>query len=175
MFSLLKSTSQDPAKPSDAGFTLIELLVAIGIMAIVLGLAVISIPNHDERHWRDDLDKLVATLNIAQEESAMSGMPMMVEIDSTGWRFSLPTANGSRNTPSGAAINNNPSSMSQTSGLMPDVYRSQTWSKPVEMTSLQLTLGREQVTQVLQIPIKQENRQAVLIRNTRGRFSWSNS
>ena len=48
---------------SDAGFALIELLVAIAILAVVLGVAVLAIPNHDERYWRDNLDQLVSSLN----------------------------------------------------------------------------------------------------------------
>jgi hypothetical protein len=66
---------------------------------------------------------------------------------------------------------------------MPDVYRPQSWYKPVEIAPLQLTLGGEQVTQVLQIPLRQvtgsraqlnplDTRQALLMRNRNGRFSW---
>jgi len=72
------------------------------------------------------------------------------------------------------------SPVSNPSGLMPDVYRPQAWYKPVEIAPLQLTLGGEQVAQVLQIPIKQvtgsgaqDTRQAILIRNRNGRFSWA--
>jgi hypothetical protein len=58
---------------------------------------------------------------------------------------------------------------------MPDVYRPQAWHKPVEMAPLQMTLGGEQVTQAMQIPIKQDNRQAIVSRNSNGRFSWLTS
>jgi len=182
----------DLKKAADAGFTLIELLVAIAIMAIVLGVAVLAIPNHDERYWKDNLDQLVSSLNLAQEESAMSGTPMIAQIDSAGWRFLLPNINGANisNASSSQAIslagngsggsNGNMSPSNNSSGLMPDVYRPQAWYKPVEMAPLQLTLGSEQVAQVMQIPIKQvtgsgvqETRQAILIRNRNGRFSWT--
>lgn len=175
-----------------AGFTLIELLIAIAIMAIVMGVAVLAIPNHDDRYWRDNLDQLVGSLNMAQEESVMAGTPIMVQIDSVGWRFFTPTANGSTTMmgssasstgsnqiaggsvglggSSNAASTNSP--LMGSNGLMPDVYRPQIWSKPVEIAALQLSLGGEQVTQALQIPLKQENRQAVLMRNKNGRFSW---
>jgi len=178
-----------------AGFTLIELLIAIAIMAIVMGVAVLAIPNHDDRYWRDNLDQLVGSLNMAQEESVMAGTPIMVQIDSVGWRFFTPTANGSTTMmgssassasstgsnqiaggsvglggSSNAASTNSP--LMGSNGLMPDVYRPQIWSKPVEIAALQLSLGGEQVTQALQIPLKQESRQAVLIRNKNGRFSW---
>jgi len=164
-------------------------------MAIVMGVAVLAIPNHDDRYWRDNLDQLVGSLNMAQEESVMAGTPIMVQIDSVGWRFFTPTANGSNTMmgssassasstgsnqiaggsvglggSSNAASTNSP--LMGSNGLMPDVYRPQIWSKPVEIAALQLSLGGEQVTQALQIPLKQESRQAVLIRNKNGRFSW---
>ena len=172
------------------GFTLTELLVAIAIMAVMLGIAVLAIPNHDDRYWRDNLDQLVSSLNLAQEESAMSGTPMIAQVDSAGWRFFVPNANGAYGSMGSSGLGGQAATLgnsavsavnpvSNSSGLMPDVYRSQSWYKPVEIAPLQLTLGGEQVTQVLQIPIKQvtgsgaqDTRQAVLIRNRNGRFSW---
>ena len=197
--SMLTSSSSKMRRAADAGFTLIELLVAIAIMAVMLGVAVLAIPNHDERYWKDNLDQLVSSLNLAQDESAMSGTPMIAQIDSVGWRFFVPNSNGaygsqgstgsmgsSPNASGGQAISlaGNGSSgavspVNNPSGLMPDVYRPQSWYKPVEIAPLQLTLGGEQVAQVLQIPIKQvtgsgaqDIRQAILIRNRNGRFSW---
>ena len=201
------SVVSDLRRAGDAGFTLIELMVAIAIMAVILGVAVLAIPNHDERYWKDNLDQLVSSLNLAQEESAMSGTPMIAQIDSAGWRFFVPNVNGangangtnsaigsygssasrSSNTPSGQSLalsgNAGVSPVNNPSGLMPDVYRPHSWYKPVEIAPLQLTLGEEQVVQVLQIPIKQvtgsgaqlnasDTRQAVIIRNRNGRFSW---
>jgi type II secretion system protein H len=183
-------------RKSDAGFTLIEILVAIAVMAVILAVAVLAIPNHDDRYWRDNLDQLVSSLNLAQEESAMSGTPMIAQIDSAGWRFFIPNANGagataaygtssmgqSGNTVALGGSNNVPSPIAaNSSGLLPDVYKAQSWYKPVDMAPTQLTLGGEQVAQVLQIPIKQVNAQAngqagaqaILIRNSNGRFSWT--
>ena len=173
---------------SEAGFTLVELLLAIAVMAVILAVAVLAIPNHDDRYWRDNLDQLVASLNLAQEESAMSGTTMIAQIDSTGWRFFIPNASASSSYGAGAYGN---TSIGQSggalaiggSGLVPDVYRAQSWYKPVDMVPVQLTLGGEQVAQVLQIPIQQVRNQgnsqsaamALLIRNKNGRFSWIKS
>jgi len=145
---------------SEAGFTLIEFLVAIAVISVLLGVAVLALPNHDERYWRDNLDQLVSSLNFAQEESAMSGTPMVAQVDTLGWRFSMPQS-------AVTAAGGNPGST-----FLPDVYRAQTWHKPVEITPVQLSLGGERITEPLQLPIKQENRQAVLIRSTSGRFQW---
>lgn len=177
----MRNSTHQLKKAIDAGFTLIEMMVAIAIIAIVLGVAMIALPNHDERYWKDNLNQLVASLNLAQEESAMSGSPMLVQIDSAGWRFFVPYVNGGASIASSGNVAMSPAG--NTSALIPDVYRPQSWHKPVEMAPLQLTLGGEQVTQVLQIPIKQvtgngaqlntsDTRQAVLIRNRNGRFSW---
>jgi len=195
----------------EGGFTLLELLVAITIMAIMLGVASLAIPNHDERYWRDNLDQLTSSLNMAQEESLMTGMPILIQIDSVGWRFLLPTLNGpdlsmgnyggnSAGNSAGSSagnmagnnammgsnamggnkvgiggISNNAVSQSPllgSNGLMPDVYQPQVWRNPVQVASMQLTLGGEQVTQALQIPLKQANRQATLIRDNNGFFRW---
>lgn len=145
---------------SEAGFTLIELLVAMAVMALLLGVAVLVMPNHDERYWRDNLDQLVSTLNFAQDESAMSGMPMVAQIDELGWRFSLPLSTV------GVASGNFGNT------FLPDAYPAQHWHKSVEMVSMRLSLGGEAITESLQIPIRQEGREAVLLRSTSGRFQW---
>lgn len=184
-------------KPSlvqaEAGFTLIEMLVALAVFAIVMAVAVLTIPNHDDRYWRDNLDQLVSSLNMAQEESAMSGMTMVAQIDGNGWRFFVPGAVGGASGANSAGISagsmtlggsnaaNNvpPPGFNNSNGLMPDVYQAKSWYKPVDIAPLQLTLGGEQVTEVLQIPIRQVSgadiRQAILIRNRNGRFSWNKS
>jgi len=164
---------------SQGGFTLVEMLVAITILAILMAVAVLTIPNHDDRYWRDNLDQLVGSLNMAQEESALSGTTMLVQIDAQGWRF-IPITGAPSNAPNAmismGGLGSNPPSAQQSiagaSGLMPDVYRSQIWHKPVVIEPVQLSLGGEVITAAVQIPLAQEQRRALLIRATNGRFSW---
>jgi len=147
------------------------MLVAMTILAILMVVAMLAIPNHDDRYWRDNLDKLVSSLNMAQEESILSGTTMLVQIDASGWRFA-PVTSGA---PVSALINVGGATVNpatNVSGLMPDVYSPQTWHQPVVIEPVQLTLGGEVVTQALQIPISQEQRRAILLRSTNGRFSW---
>ena len=159
-----------------AGFTLIEMLVAITILAILLAVAVLAIPNHDERYWRDNLDQLVSSLNMAQEESAMSGNPITAQIDTAGWRFYAPIPNSSVTAMIGlGGVVSNARGNSGTvtnNGLMPDVYLPKAWYKPVEIAPVKLSLGGEAITPVLQIQIGQEQRRAVLLRSSSGRFRW---
>jgi len=145
---------------SERGFTLIEMLLVLSIVAILLTVAVLTIPNHDERNWRNNLDQLVTSLNAAQDESQMTGVPMRAEIDESGWRFS-------KSDPMTQARDSN-----QPATFIPDAYKAQTWSKPVMMGPLQLNLGSEYVSEGLRAAIEQDKRTATLIRSNDGHFNW---
>ena len=146
--------------PSESGFTLIEMLLVLSIVAILLTVAVLTIPNHDERNWRNNLDQLVASLNAAQDESQMTGVPMRAEIGESGWRFS-------KSDPMTQTRDSN-----QPATFIPDAYKAQAWSKPVMMDPLQLNLGAEYVSEGLRTTIEQDKRTATLIRSNDGHFSW---
>ena len=149
-----------PPKSSDGGFTLIEMLLALTIVAILLGVAVLAIPNHDERYWRNNLDQLVSTLNAAQDESQSSGIPVSVAINQLGWRFSKPTRTGQAQDPT------------LTNTFIPEAYKPHLWIKPVNVEPFQFNLGTEYVNEELRIPLEQEKRLAILIRSNDGRFYW---
>lgn len=162
---------------AESGFTLIEMLVAITILVIMMAIAALTIPNHDDRYWRDNLDQLVSSLNLAQEESALSGTTMFIQIDALGWRFSqTPNSSASSQLMGFGGTFSNPVNVPTprgSSGLMPDVYAPQLWYKPVVIEPVQLSLGGETIAQAIRIPIAQEQRRALLIRNTNGRFAWA--
>ena len=162
---ILESNKVSGATPAasfiDGGFTLIEMLIALTIVAVLLSLAVLAIPNHDERSWQNNLDQLTATLNAAQDESQSSGIPMRVEIDGSGWRFYKRDL-----------VDQTPSLTPQ-STFIPDAYKAQAWSKPVIISPVQFSLGSEYVTEESRISIEQEKRNATLLRSRDGHFSWT--
>ena len=149
-----------PPSSSDGGFTLIEMLLALTIVAILLGVAVLTIPNHDERYWRNNLDELVSTLNAAQDESQSSGIPVSVAINQLGWRFSKTTCTGQAQDPT------------LTNTFIPEAYKPHAWFKPVSVEPIQLNLGSGYVNEELKIPLEQEKRLAILIRSNDGHFYW---
>jgi general secretion pathway protein H len=140
----------------ESGFTLIEILIVITIMAIVMSMASLAIPNHEIRYWREDLDHLTGTLNLAAEESAAGGLPITAEIDSQGWRFYQ---------------GNTPTSLH----VLRDVYAPQQWHSPVEMESIKLVMGNEFVVSPARFSISQKDRQAFLIRKNSGIYYWTPS
>jgi hypothetical protein len=139
----------------------------------------LTIPNHDERYWRDDLNQLVSSLNLAQEETSISGIGMLVQIDSQGWRFApnaldlaalaaRPTVGvgvvGVTASPNFNAV--------LSGGTLPDVYRAQNWHKPVIMQPIELSLNTEPITSAWQMTVVQDQRKAIVQRSHAGRFSW---
>ena len=146
---------------SEGGFTLIEMVLALTIVAILFSVAIIAIPNHDARYWRSNLDQLVSSLNAAQDESQISGIPMRVVINQSGWRFSKVN----RVIPIQDPV--------LTNTFIPEAYKPQAWFKPVDIEPVQLDLGTEFVNEELRIRLQQEQRLATLIRSNDGRFFWT--
>ena len=74
-------------KVKQSGFTLIELLVVLVIISITLGMASLSLPNNDQRQWKDITHRLIVSLNQAKDETTLYGAPIRFQIDDKGWRF----------------------------------------------------------------------------------------
>ena len=72
----------------ERGFTLIELLVSIVIIGIVLSIAVLSLSlAGNDRDVRKEAQRLMAILEIAQDDAVLQGREFGIEFTSTGYRF----------------------------------------------------------------------------------------
>ena len=128
----------ETGKKKSQGFTLIEFLVVLVILSVVLGLATLRLPNQDQRYFQDRLEQLTAGLNIAQDESVITGVPILVQIDPVGWRFyQLQARNQFR--------------------LLQSPLAPQVWHKKVELSGLtEFVIGQESIAEPWSVEIKQE-------------------
>ena len=70
------------------GFSLIELLVVISIIGIVMSIALLSIGLlGDDRDLQTEGRRIVALVQVAQDEAAMQGREFGVEFMATAYRF----------------------------------------------------------------------------------------
>ncbi len=134
-----------------AGFTLIEVLVVLALVGLIFALATLAIPNHQERYWRDNVEALRVSLNAAQDEAVHSGVPIVVEIDPQGWRFYQNTRAGSMQP-------------------MREPFAPRVWQNPVNVSPVQWQLGDEAAQFITPLQLTQEQRQAILSRNSVGQF-----
>ncbi len=74
-------------KVEQSGFTLIELLVVLMIISITLGMVTLTLPNNDQRQWKDIRHRLIVSLNQAKDETTLYETPISFQIDDKGWRF----------------------------------------------------------------------------------------
>lgn len=139
------------AQQSQAGFTLIEVLVVLALVGLVFALASLAIPNHQERYWRDNLEGLTVSLNAAQDEAMLSGVPIVVEIDAQGWRFYQASRAGSMQ-------------------LMREPFAPRQWQHPMTLSPVQWQLGDEAAKSIAPLSLTQVQRQATLFRNANGQF-----
>ena len=73
---------------NERGFTLIELLVSIVIIGIVLSIAVLSLSlAGNDRDVRREAQRLIAILEIAQDDAVLQGREFGIEFTTTGYRF----------------------------------------------------------------------------------------
>ncbi|MEL6365044.1 MAG: GspH/FimT family pseudopilin [Pseudomonadota bacterium] len=68
------------------GFTLLELLVVLVLLGLVGGAVMLTIPT-GESEVRKEAREIALRLRAASEEAIVSGRPVGLDIDGTGWRF----------------------------------------------------------------------------------------
>jgi len=69
-------------------FTLIEILVVVSIVAVVMSIAVLSLGVlGDDRDLREEGRRLIALVQVAQDEAVMQGREFGIEFMTSGFRF----------------------------------------------------------------------------------------
>ncbi len=73
---------------SDRGFTLIEMMVVLLLMGLILGMVTLSFRGGARhRPLADEASQLAACMNLASDDAALSGQPLMLQLTRQGWRF----------------------------------------------------------------------------------------
>jgi general secretion pathway protein H len=139
-----------------AGFSLLELLVVISILGFILSMATLALPNNNEKLWKQDVEELIATLNQAREEAAMSGAPIRWVSSSQGWSFRQISLQGDER-PLG------------------DPLKERRWRLSPTLSSIdQLVIGQEVFTSPTMIEIRHGTLSARIQREKNGRFKLAN-
>ena len=139
-----------------AGFSLLELLVVISILGFILSMATLALPNNNEKLWKQDVEELIATLNQAREEVAMSGSPIRWVSSSQGWSFRQINLQGDER-PLGNPL------------------QERHWRLSPTSTSIdQLIIGQEVFTPQTMLELKHGNLSARIQREKNGRFKLIN-
>lgn len=76
-----------PALPGQQGWTLLELLVVLGILAMVLGMVVQSVPPSEQRRLQRESATLLAHLEAARATSLTQGRPVWLVPVPNGWEL----------------------------------------------------------------------------------------
>ena len=70
------------------GFSLIELLVVIAIVGIIVSMALLSLGLlGDDRRLQTEARRIIALLEVAEDEALMQGRDFGIEFMQTGYRF----------------------------------------------------------------------------------------
>lgn len=72
-------------RPGMCGFTLLEMMLTVGLIALTATFVGINISSSDSRVARLEAERFVALLNLAQDESILTGRPIVLSVD-TGSR-----------------------------------------------------------------------------------------
>lgn len=161
------------SKIHQGGFTLIEVLASISIVSILMSVAVLNIPNHDQSNWKSNVDQLVASMNMVHEESLMNGRPINIKIDQKGWEFYYPDTQpykSSVNSTDNLSRDLNQSELGKQSQQNFHQYQSKSWAKLVSMVPVVILLGDELFRPNLKIPISQDKQTVIIFRNQQGQF-----
>jgi len=78
-----------------AGFTLLEIMVTVGLIALTATFVGMSVSSSGSRMAGLEAERFVALINLAQDESILTGRPIVLQVDASLKQYSfLPMAPG---------------------------------------------------------------------------------
>lgn len=69
------------------GFSLIEILIAMSIMAIMIGIAIPIIGNHNNKYAKEEINRLVAAIEMVRDLAVINDREYGLNIDEDGYQF----------------------------------------------------------------------------------------
>ncbi len=77
--------------PSNKGFTLLEMMLTVGLIALTATFVGISISSSDSRTAGLEAQRFVALVNLAQDESILTGRPILLQVaaEQRSYSFSM--------------------------------------------------------------------------------------
>ncbi len=80
---------QYPVRRRMSGFTLLEMMLTVGLIALTATFVGISISSSDSRVARLEAERFVALLNLAQDESILTGRPIVLTVDANTRQYTF--------------------------------------------------------------------------------------
>ena len=88
MTALTAPSPRPIRRDGEAGVTLVEILVVLAILGVMTGVTALSLPSTARTtSLSDEAELLVSRLDIAAEQSLMSGRPAALDWGGGGYRF----------------------------------------------------------------------------------------
>lgn len=84
-----RSISGLRANPLQSGFTLLEMMLTVGLIALTATFVGINISSSDSRLARLEAERFVALLNLAQDESILTGQPIVLKVDTDARQYNF--------------------------------------------------------------------------------------
>lgn len=85
--------SIEPGAFNDEGFTLIEVMVALGVMALLSALVMLSAPG-PERRMQASVERFVSAVRHAADDAIITNQALRLSVNDAGYRFERRTRSG---------------------------------------------------------------------------------
>jgi len=72
-----------------SGFTLMEMMLTVGLIALTATFVGLSISGPDKRTVRLEAQRFIALINLAQDESILTGRPIVLRVDAANRNYAF--------------------------------------------------------------------------------------